>query len=365
MRLDQNPACNPECTACHYKGFDYEEQLRRKQAWALENLGSWREFLKPIIPAPETERLAYRSKSWLRSSFENEVLSFGMHRAKQVDGTWEQEFVSWNTCPIHVPAIQEMIGRLRETLVHHARDFCAESLFGIWMGSPHLVIVARELELDRLRTIDWNELLVAPFNRVWGHRTNQVGRKVFQHRHFHQIAGPPIGDDHPILAFRQIAQTLLTEARELALTHLLKCDPSLVVDLYCGTGELARLLPTRVSWIGIELTQDAAEYAGAFIGTVEERLRDPRVLEKVSGSYALYMNPPRAGLSAEAQKRVLAMIQANPPGSLVILSCSASSLGRDLKAIESTGFKVTLLQPYDFFPQTEHFETVAVLTASL
>jgi len=269
-----------------------------------------------------------------------------------------------------------MIGRLQKVLVNHARDFVSQSLFGVWMGNPHLVIVARQPEIESLKAIDWREVLIPPFDRVWLHVTSQVGRKVFQHDRFHQLAGPPTDGEHPIRAFRQVAQTLLTEARELACSHLLASNPSLIVDLYCGTGELSRLIPSSVSWLGIEASKNAALYANelrdsietpheAFIGKVEDRLADPRVLRKITHPYALYINPPRSGLSPEARHRVVELIQAHPPTSLVFLSCSASSLSRDLKALESLPYKVTLLQPYDFFPQTEHFETLAVLNPVL
>lgn len=380
MLLSQNPACNSFCNACHYKALDYRDQLARKQRWADEQLAAWKNQLQPIRPAPEEERLAYRSKTWLRSSFENSSLSFGMFRAVQTDGAWTQEFVSWNTCPLHVRPIQEMTERLRETLARHARTLCEQTLFGVWMGSPHVVIVARdqeiEAQLEKLRAIDWSGVLSAPFDRVWFHPTHQIGRKVFQHRRFHPLAGPAASvsedDPHPILAFRQVAQTLLIEARNLALTSLLAEAPAQVVDLYCGTGELSQLLPASTAWLGIELSLSAAAYASrlrrtgsamheAFAGAIEHRLRDPRVLEKIADRYALYLNPPRSGLSPEARDRVIALIREKPPSRIVYLSCSASSLARDLRAFESAGYGVELLQPFDFFPQTEHFETLAVM----
>ena len=486
--LAANPKCNPSCRVCHYKQLDYPAQLKRKQGWAEDQLAhAWGAVLQRIQPAPLEERLGYRSKSWLRCFFDDGQMSFGMYRSVKIDGHWEKEFISWNTCPLHVQAIQVMIERLRlelsPQLFKENPDYLEQNLVGIWMGSPHLVVVARDpgtrgsfglsgspgspdspdspgspgspgspdFFKEVLQRLDWSRILVAPFDRVWLHFNAQVGRHVFGHRAIELIVGEeairgaspmgqthsgltadhrgggegylgfpqgpqplaahwadellgrPAGEEarvHPIRAFRQNAQTLLVEARAAAVQALLRDKPALVLDLYCGTGDLSLLLPSETGWIGIELSQEAVKYANslggvrgelpqrragaalqqgsgggsgsgsgsgsarvhaAFAGAVEQRLRDPQVLNKMGDSYALYLNPPRSGLTEVARERVLAMVCEKRPTAVVYLSCSASSLARDLEAFERVGYRVTRLQPYDFFPQTEHFETLAIL----
>lgn len=372
--LAENPSCNPVCRVCHYKNLDYPSQLRRKQEWAESQLYPWSDVLRDIRPAPEGERLAYRSKSWMRSSYQEGVLSFGMFRSLRVGGNWEKEFVSWDSCPLHAQSIQQMVERFRKVFSREVPEFIERSLVGIWVGSPHLVVVARDPDLETMKQLDWNEILVPPFDRVWFHHNPQVGRKVFGHRPIEAIVGPPEDGIHPIRAFRQNAQTLLTEARKQAMEALLGSRPRMLLDLYCGTGDLSLLMPEGIVWIGIELSQEAAEFAqlirppepslhAAFVGTVEHRLRDPRVLSLISEPYALYLNPPRSGLTEEARESIYTLIRDKKPTSLVYLSCSASSLARDLMGFEGEGYRVKLLQPYDFFPQTEHFETLAVLEA--
>ena len=314
-------------------------------------------------------------KSWLRSSFTNGEVSFGMYRAIQVNGRWEKEFVSWDTCPLHVESIQRMIARLKLALPEQALAFTENSLVGLWVGSPHLVVISRGEGLDEMRGLDWQKILAPPFNRVWFHRNSQVGRNVFGHHEIQLVFGPselPHEGIHPIRAFRQVAQTLLLEARKKAFAYLLDPRPELVLDLYCGTGDLLLAIPPEVRWLGIELSGDAVKYANsiqrpsgaphaAFVGTVEHRLRDPRVAELIHGRLSLYVNPPRSGLSEEARYQVIRVINEKAPEKIAYLSCSASSLGRDLRAFETAGYTVENLQPYDFFPQTEHFETLALL----
>jgi len=300
----------------------------------------------------------------MRRSYANGSLSFGMIRAANVEGSWEKEFISWDHCPIHTVPIQQTLEKLRKVLGHE--------LHGVWVGSPHLVLVGNDPAPESLSKIDWGNVLIPPLDRVWFHQTSQVGKKVFGAGEIQQIFGPPADSLHPIRAFRQVARTLLTEARGKALKSLLRKDPALVLELYCGTGELSLLLPKETAWLGIEHSKEAVAYANslrsgggaghsAFEGAVEQRLRDRRVLEKIQGSYALFINPPRPGLMEGGREQVRALIHEKPPTSVAYLSCSASSLARDLEMFAAEGFEVESLQPYDFFPQTEHFETLALL----
>jgi tRNA/tmRNA/rRNA uracil-C5-methylase (TrmA/RlmC/RlmD family) len=376
-RLSENPACNSHCRACHYKNLSYTEQLFRKTHWATQQLSAWKDVLQPITPASETDRLAYRSKSWMKSQFKNEALSFGMTRSRLTGGSWEEEFISWDSCPIHVKPIQLMIEMLRSSLVKAAGDFTKRSLVGLWFGSPHLVLISRNNDpedFERVQSLDWSQILTAPFDQVWFHSNPQVGKKIFGHLEIKRVAGSTRpGEAHPIRAFRQVAQTLLSEARDQAVRALMKSEPDFILDLYCGTGDLALILPPSTGWIGIELAQEAARYAGqlrskvlhaSYVGTVEHRLKDPKVMAQINsaGHYALYINPPRSGMSPQAREEVLKLIHDNPPQTVAYLSCSASSLGRDLPYFEDEGYRVENLKPYDFFPQTEHFETLAVLS---
>ncbi len=370
--LSENPACNPKCRVCHYKGFDYAEQLLRKTRWAEEQLGDWLPVLQKIVQAPEAERLGYRSKSWLRSQVSEGDVSFGMYRAIRVGGEWEKEFVSWNSCPLHIPGLQRLVSNLRQAFRESALGFAEAALVGVWVGSPHVVVVSKTPEIESVKRIDWKKVLTPPFDRVWFHHSPQAGKHVFCHNPIEPVSGSVEGV-HPIRAFRQVAQSLLVQARKLAVAHLLESKPARILDLYCGTGELSLSFPRETGWVGIELSSAAVNYANtlapqgrevhsAFVGAVEQRLVDPRVLSLISAPYALYVNPPRSGLTGDAQEKVLRLIEEQPPSSIAYLSCSASSLARDLPVLEDAGYRIELLQPYDFFPQTEHFETLALLS---
>jgi tRNA/tmRNA/rRNA uracil-C5-methylase (TrmA/RlmC/RlmD family) len=359
MILSSNPLCNPLCNSCHYKNLDYNSQLNQKNDWAQIKLKKWEKVIYPIRHAPENEKIGYRSKTWLKVSFQNEIPSFGQYRSKKIEGKWEKEFISWDSCPLHSKSIEEIIIKLKKIIPKN-------SITGVWFGPPHLVIVSKNNNLMELKTIPWKELLVSPFFQAWFHSNPQVGRHIFGH-----LPIEPLSEyitSQPIRAFRQLNQTLLSEARDLAVKWLIKDNPEMVLDLYCGTGELSLLLPQEINWLGIDLSKDAANFAKeirprneAFAGKVEHRLMDPQVCAKIQKSYTLFLNPPRLGLTSKTQEILAHFIKIYRPKAIAYLSCSASSLSRSLNFFEEKGFEVKELRPYDFFPQTEHFETLAIL----
>jgi 23S rRNA (uracil1939-C5)-methyltransferase len=70
------------------------------------------------------------------------------------------------------------------------------------------------------------------------------------------------------------------------------------------------------------------------------------------------VDPPRKGLEGG----VLAAIRDAGPPLLLYLSCDPATLARDLAQLcREGGYRARWLQPLDFFPNTSHVETLAVL----
>jgi 23S rRNA (uracil1939-C5)-methyltransferase len=81
--------------------------------------------------------------------------------------------------------------------------------------------------------------------------------------------------------------------------------------------------------------------------------------DSLQGVGALVLDPPRKGLDPA----VLSIIETQPPRSVLYISCDPSTLARDLGQLcrEDGPYRLDRVQPFDFFPQTSHVETVAVL----
>ena len=73
---------------------------------------------------------------------------------------------------------------------------------------------------------------------------------------------------------------------------------------------------------------------------------------------AIVMDPPRKG----AEPQVIDAIIASGIPKIAYVSCNPATLSRDCKQLAEGGYEITYVQPVDMFPETEHVETVCLLT---
>jgi 23S rRNA (uracil1939-C5)-methyltransferase len=71
------------------------------------------------------------------------------------------------------------------------------------------------------------------------------------------------------------------------------------------------------------------------------------------------LDPPREG----AKDLCSELIDLCPPRILYI-SCDPATQARDLKILLTNGYRCLSAQPFDFFPQTHHIESLAILARS-
>ena len=135
-----------------------------------------------------------------------------------------------------------------------------------------------------------------------------------------------------------------------------------VVDGYGGIGTFAsRLLRAGASQVTIvESSRSACE--DARVNLQANGLRGGEVREQPFGSAPLpdadlwILDPPRAGLGDAGVAATLAA----QPERLLLVSCSATSLARDLAAL-TPRYRVRALRLCDLFPHTEHVEVLTML----
>jgi tRNA/tmRNA/rRNA uracil-C5-methylase (TrmA/RlmC/RlmD family) len=138
-----------------------------------------------------------------------------------------------------------------------------------------------------------------------------------------------------------------------------------VVDAYGGIG----MLSLRLADLGATVTVIESNPVSARLCELHVEMYAPSRLNVVCGpvereirlaapAAAVVVDPPRAGLAPE-MRGWLGL--AGPP-TVVYLSCEVSALARDLKTLCGLGpYRLTRLRLVDMFPQTYHFETVALL----
>jgi tRNA/tmRNA/rRNA uracil-C5-methylase (TrmA/RlmC/RlmD family) len=122
-------------------------------------------------------------------------------------------------------------------------------------------------------------------------------------------------------------------------------------DLYGGVGLFAAALADR----GCEVTLvDVATGPVRGVTVIESTVERARLPKRTD---LVVLDPPRTGAGAQ----VVRLVSAAEPRAIAYVACDPAALARDLKTFRAGGWKVRSLRAFDLFPQTHHFETVALL----
>jgi 23S rRNA (uracil1939-C5)-methyltransferase len=146
------------------------------------------------------------------------------------------------------------------------------------------------------------------------------------------------------------------------------------LDIYCGIGTIGIGVAQRCAQvIGIEENRASLEHAirnaalnnasnwHGLAGRAEDVMQEGNQLDALLAGKPLgvvTLNPSRRG----CQPKVLERVAALSPRQIVYMSCSAPTLFRDLAKLEQLGYETRLLENFDMFPGTPHYETLAVMT---
>lgn len=167
-------------------------------------------------------------------------------------------------------------------------------------------------------------------------------------------------------SFMQVNQTSLESLYESVVDWI---GPEIsgrhVVDAYGGIG----ILSLRLADVGATVTVIESNPVSARLCQLHAEMYAPSRVNVVCGpvereislaapASAVVVDPPRAGLAPE----VRGWLGLAGPPTVAYLSCEVSALARDLKTLCGLGpYRLTQLRLVDMFPQTYHFETVALL----
>ncbi len=215
-------------------------------------------------------------------------------------------------------------------------------------------------------------------NLIMGEKSRLIyGRKTIQE----ELDG--LSFDVSAESFLQVnpSQTMRLYNTVVSGLELTKKDS--VLDLYCGIGTISLLMAQKAGHVlGVEIVQNAIEDAKRnakrngidnveFIcGSVEDLINDDMSLTKgrsnstertevlANAITAIVMDPPRKG----AEPQVIEAIIASGIPKLAYVSCNPATLARDCKHLAAGGYEITYAQPVDMFPETEHVETIVLLT---
>ena len=158
------------------------------------------------------------------------------------------------------------------------------------------------------------------------------------------------------------AEVLYSKARD----YIGETKDKLIFDLYSGTGTIAQILaPVAKKVVGVEIIEEAVEaakvnaslnnldnctfIAGDVLKVIDELHDKPDLI---------VLDPPRDGINPKTLQKIINF----GVDRMVYISCKPTSLARDLEMLQEQGYKVVKAAAIDQFPNTNHVETVALLS---
>jgi tRNA/tmRNA/rRNA uracil-C5-methylase (TrmA/RlmC/RlmD family) len=140
------------------------------------------------------------------------------------------------------------------------------------------------------------------------------------------------------------------------------------MDLFCGTGTIGQLVASKTNSkvIGVDIVEEAIENAkeNAVTNKIDNVEFYAADVNKFLTEYPEYqgkigtivLDPPRAGISKKALKRVVEL----GANQIVYVSCNPSTQARDMEILFEAGYELKKLSLVDQFPHTAHIEAVAL-----
>jgi 23S rRNA (uracil1939-C5)-methyltransferase len=360
------PGCEyyGRCGGCHYQHADYAAQLAIKRAILIETLERAHVPVPAEIRVLSAEPWTYRNRIRLHVSRRPDAsLSYreaASHRDLPVTHCpvaapiLQRAIAAFNQLLLDKPALQQDLAEI-EFFTSADETSLLTSLFTSRTSPdslvPRSVVDALLPALPAL--IGVHTFLLDPKTRrtrpssAWGERclAYNVGPLRYQ-----------VGAG----AFFQVNRYLLPALVEEVIAER---SGNVAWDLYAGVGLFAQALARRFERvIAVESSPAAtSDLAHNLCGAGHKRVVQDTLRFLQSPPTQLpdlaIVDPPRAGLGAEVCQR----LGAAQPRQIVYVSCDPTTLARDLRALQPSGYRPVALTLIDLFPQTFHLETVATL----
>jgi 23S rRNA (uracil1939-C5)-methyltransferase len=380
------PACivADKCGGCQWQQVSYEQQLAAKHHLvvdALTRIGKLENV--PVDPVlASAEPLGYRNKAtYPLAKSQIGAVQAGYYRKGS------HRLVNLNQCPVQDdrldPLLAEVKGdiqardwKIYDERLHSGHIKHLSLRIGRRTGQILLTLISRSVKLKGIH--EQAEEWMARYPNLVGVLVNLNWKKT------NAIFGPDtyciagrsyIEEEFAGLTFHIQPSTFFqvnTAQAERLLEQIqqeLALDGSdTLVDAYCGVGTFTLPLARQVKHcIGLEaftasVTQAEENAALNQIDNAEFKIGDVAELlpQLETTPDIVLLDPPRKG----CEPAVLEALVAIKPKRIVYISCNPVTLARDLKILcETGGYRVTRVQPADFFPQTSHVECAAFLVA--
>jgi 23S rRNA (uracil1939-C5)-methyltransferase len=370
-----------QCGGCPWMVLDEAEQRtwkRRLVTDGLERIGKL-QGVEVAETVPSDRDLGYRNKVELTFGREGERRLLGFHPPRDV-----RKIVDVEECLLQ--------GRTGARILASAREFFLE---GEGKGEPALDVPGEPTRLIVRESRETGTVLVALRGAPGPFRSAEAFAHYLASRHPEvkgvvrilsrpgrrggattvTLLGEPFLEETlggtrfrlPAGAFFQVNTGAAERLVDLVLEAAGVSALGEVLDLYGGVGVFglalarrgARVTAVEADHSAVECGRRAAAEAGVqgvefVLSEVAEFLRSPATGSRHPD--VVVADPPRTGLGRGVAEAIARL----GPERIVLVSCDAPTLGRDLRALADRAYAPRRVVPVDLFPQTAHVEAVAV-----
>ena len=374
-----------DCGGCTLQHLDDSAQTRwkaRQIQQTMQRIGGI--DVAPAEPLVDPDRcFGYRNRALIPLKRDQDGrLKAGYYRPRS------HKIVNLNHCPVLDPRLDALVEPLKRDLDatgwpadHDLIDGQGLRHLGLRLASASgdilITLISSHAELPGLEDLAQSWLQRWPAVKGVCLNLQPKANNLVLGRTTHCLAGGPTIEEQfcgiklalSSTTFVQVNTPQAERIVQLLTDWLLnQCAGARVVDAYCGVGTIA--LPLAKAGFdvqGLELNPDSVEQArlNAMHNGLSSRCAfhasdvADLLAAHLDDCQALVLDPPRRGLD----RRVVDSILERPPAVLAYLSCDPATQARDLKALlaPSGPYELEMLQPVDFFPQTTHLESLALL----
>ena len=321
----------PRCSHYHacgpYQYIDYKTQLSLKESQLKEIFPN-----TPVTVIPSLEIWGYRNKIKLSVIWKDKKASLAYHVPESRD-----KFIRIDSCNLVSENVNKFLASFIETVNKENLHFIKEIEARESYSTKKIIFTTQPLiKIEKFQ----NSLYIE--EKVSG-KTFRIGPESF-----FQVNVPMLQ-----LAIEEMKKSITLDKKEI------------LADFYCGIGTFGIALsrfaekvigiesePANISFLKSNLKLNKIENFKLYEGSCEKLF--PALLN--SGITTLILDPPRKGLENMLCQNILLSSIKN----ILYLSCNPSTLSRDLKIL-GRSYATKALHLFDFFPQTPHIETLAIL----
>lgn len=366
-----------KCGSCQYLEYDYNKQLEIKTKKVKELFNDTKLQVRETCPSPN--QFNYRNKVIVAF---NKKYDYGLYEENS------HKIIPYKKCLLHEDIIDEIIKKIQVLFKKYrvsiydedkGRGLIRHVLIrrAVKTNQTMVVLVCKDNMFKGSKNFCKELIKVFPSIKTVVLNVNKRKTSIVLGNEEKVLYGKGfIVDELCALKFKissksfyQINHDQCEQLYDKALSLLELKGNEIAIDAYCGIGTIGMILSRKVKQvIGVELNKDAIKDANnnaksnninniKFVCDDASKFMTQLASQKTNIDIVI-MDPPRSGSTSEFIDAIATL----NPKQVVYISCDPSTQARDIKNFKKKGYHAKDVYPYDMFPNTQHVESVVLLS---